>query len=133
MWFKKVYPSAGHCDVAHVRGLVIGVCAYVCLGPPLTFIAGAATGIIVVLPAALLVGLAALGTLATGGGGSVATVAAAPVTDLCVAVLAPVVAGSAAGLVVLAHGCVCGVCFFLSCVWVWEGERRGEGGAKRVG
>ena len=121
--------------MAHVRGFVIGVCAYVCLGPPLTFIAGAATGIIVVLPAALLVGLAALGTLATGGGGSVATVAAAPVTDLCVAVLAPVVAGSAAGLVVLAHGCVCGVFFFSELrVGVGGGEeRRGEGGAKRVG
>ena len=44
----------------------------------------------------LLVGLAALGTLAAGRGGAVAAVAAASVADLRVAVLATVVAGAAA-------------------------------------
>tara|TARA_B100001765_G_scaffold185073_1_gene129576 strand:- start:211 stop:423 length:213 start_codon:yes stop_codon:yes gene_type:complete len=44
----------------------------------------------------LLVGLAALGTLAAGGGGAVTAVAAAPVANLRVAVLAAVVAGGAA-------------------------------------
>eukprot|EP00658_Telonema_sp_P-2_P083816 TRINITY_DN9174_c0_g1_i2.p1 TRINITY_DN9174_c0_g1~~TRINITY_DN9174_c0_g1_i2.p1 ORF type:complete len:115 (-),score=31.13 TRINITY_DN9174_c0_g1_i2:90-434(-) len=84
-----------YCESAHMRGDI--VCGM--MGVDRLFHRGRAAFHRFIKKAycsRLLVGLAALGTLAAGRGGSVAAVAAASVADLRVAELAAVVAGGAA-------------------------------------